>query len=168
MLFRRRVNASFWQRTFNVFLSPRALIRATQYLFKRLIRLKATPHAIAAGVAAGVFASCTPFMGLHFFVAFAIAFVLGGNLVASAIATIFGNPLTFPVIWATTFKFGKFILGDHYSGFENINLMRLFFPRNVDSIEDYYVNFIERPEQLLNAYPDFHYQSSCEKFDFEK
>ena len=50
MLFRRRTRESLWQR-FRVHMWPRrSLSRSLQYFWKRILRLRATPHAIAAGV----------------------------------------------------------------------------------------------------------------------
>lgn len=77
---------------------------------KRIMRLTASPHAVAAGVAAGVFSSFTPFMGLHFLIAFAIAYIVAGNFLAAGLGTFIGNPLTFPFIWAATYSTGNFIL----------------------------------------------------------
>lgn len=93
------------------FLWPRrSFWRSAQYFVKRALRLRATPHAVAAGVAAGVFASFTPFLGFHFIVAAVLAWIIRGNLVASALGTGVGNPLTFPFIWGATLEAGKFIL----------------------------------------------------------
>lgn len=112
MLFKRRKAPSFLE-SLRVWIWPRrSWMRSTQYVTKRILRITATPHAIAAGVAAGVFTSFTPFMGLHFLVAFALAWAVRGNLIASALGTFFGNPLTFPFIWAATFKTGNFLLGN--------------------------------------------------------
>lgn len=95
----------------------RSYWRSAQYFAKRALRLNATPHAIAAGIAAGVFASFTPFVGFHFIIAAAIAWIIRGNLVASAIGTAVGNPLTFPFIWGATLEAGKLILyGRHPAG----------------------------------------------------
>ena len=88
----------------------RSFWRSAQYFVKRALRLTATPHAIAAGIAAGVFASFTPFMGFHFFIAAGLAWCIGGNLVASAIGTAVGNPLTFPFTWGATLETGRLIL----------------------------------------------------------
>lgn len=87
-------------------------MRSGQYVTKRILRLTATPHAVAAGVAAGAFTSFTPFMGLHFFLAFVLAWLLRGNLLASALGTFVGNPLTFPFIWAATYKTGQYVLNN--------------------------------------------------------
>lgn len=92
----------------------RSYWRSAQYFAKRALRLSATPHAIAAGVAAGVFASFTPFVGFHFMIAAAIAWIIRGNLVASAIGTFVGNPLTFPLVWGATLEIGKLILHGWY------------------------------------------------------
>ncbi|WP_245495725.1 DUF2062 domain-containing protein [Rhizobium ruizarguesonis] len=73
--------------------------------------MKATPHAVAAGVAAGVAVSCTPFLGFHFIMAFCLAFILRGNMIAAALGTGFGNPLTFPLIFAAAYRIGIFLLG---------------------------------------------------------
>lgn len=114
MLFRRRKQAGLWERA-RVFLWPRrSFSRSFQYFGKRILRLSATPHAIAAGVAAGVVASWTPFLGLHFVIAAILAFCLAGNMIASALGTTFGNPLTFPFIWTASYKLGQYILVDDY------------------------------------------------------
>ena len=88
----------------------RSWSRSAKYMSKRVLRLTASPHAISAGVAAGVFASFTPFMGLHFLIAFLVAYIIAGNFLAAASGTFFGNPLTFPFIWTSTYKLGNFIL----------------------------------------------------------
>ncbi len=110
MLFRSRTRPDLISRL-RAAAWPRSWSRSIRYLVKRLLRLSASPHAIAAGVAAGAFASFTPFIGFHFFIGFALAFVIGGNLIAAAIGTAVGNPLTFPFIWAATYKLGVAILG---------------------------------------------------------
>lgn len=111
MLFSRR-NPAGWQEKLRVAVWPRrSWARSLKYLAKRVLRLTASPHAIAAGIAAGVFASFTPYMGLHFLIAFAVAYIIAGNMIAAAAGTFIGNPITFPFIWAATFTTGNFILG---------------------------------------------------------
>lgn len=89
----------------------RSWSRSAQYFKKRVMRLSASPHAIAAGVAAGIFASFTPFVGFHFFLSFVVAFLVAGNMLAAALGTAVGNPLTFPFIWAASFEVGRKVLG---------------------------------------------------------
>lgn len=126
MLFKRREPEGVWSRIRTALWPRRSFVRSFQYFIKRVVRLTATPHAIAAGVAAGVFASWTPFLGFHFIIAGAIAFLLAGNLLASAIGTGFGNPITFPFIWGGTHKLGSFLLGDHRANLDHVDLVRHF------------------------------------------
>ncbi len=110
MLFRRR-HPLTWQQRVRVAAWPaRSWRRSFYYMAKRILRLRATPHAIAVGTAAGVFVSCTPFLGLHILLASAITWALGGNVIAAVLATWFGNPISFPIIWASTWQLGRFIL----------------------------------------------------------
>jgi len=110
MLFGRKNPASRAEKI-RIMLWPRhSWARSAKYMSKRILRLTGSPHAIAAGVAAGVFASFTPFLGLHFIIAFAIAYIIAGNFLAAAMGTFWGNPISFPFIWASTYQLGSFIL----------------------------------------------------------
>lgn len=125
MLFGRK-NPVTWAEWLRVMLWPRrSWMRSFKYVAKRVLRLTASPHAISAGVAAGVFASFTPFVGLHFIIAFIVAYLIAGNFLAAATGTFFGNPLTFPVIWASTYKMGAFILAVDSSGEEQSQFSQL-------------------------------------------
>ena len=63
------------------------------------------------GISAGVFASFTPFYGLHFIIAIIIAKLIKGNILASLSGTFFGNPLTYVPIGIVSLKMGHFIMG---------------------------------------------------------
>lgn len=111
MLFRRRQGPTLFQRTL-LFLWPRrGLQRGWRYLWHRTARISATPHTIALGVAIGAFTSFTPFLGLHFIIAALLALALGGSVLASALGTAVGNPLTFPFIWLASYNLGALLLG---------------------------------------------------------
>jgi uncharacterized protein len=110
MLFRRRESEGFWTRLRMAMWPRNSWSRSARYFGKRVLRLSGSPHAVAAGVAAGVFSAFTPFVGLHFIISFVFAFVVRGNMLAAGIGTFFGNPLTFPIIWASTYAFGKQVL----------------------------------------------------------
>ena len=115
----------------------RSFGRSFQYFVKRVLRLTATPHAIAAGVAAGVFASWTPLLGFHFILAFAISYVLAGNMVAAALGTAFGNPLSFPFIWALTLKIGNMLIGIETGAHQkHINLEALLGHLDISQLWD--------------------------------
>ncbi|ORE94317.1 DUF2062 domain-containing protein [Acuticoccus yangtzensis] len=111
MLFARRARPNFRERARIAAWPRRSFGRSFSYYKHRVLRLEASPHAIAAGVAAGAFASCTPLVGFHFLLSFALAWVIGGSMIAAAFGTAVGNPLTFPLIWVTSFQLGELILG---------------------------------------------------------
>jgi uncharacterized protein (DUF2062 family) len=111
MLFKRRNPLSFGERFLLALWPSNGWKRSARYIGKRVMRLSGSPHAIAAGFAAGVFASFTPFVGFHFIISFIVAFLIGGNMLAAAFGTAVGNPLTFPLIWLSTYKVGNFMLG---------------------------------------------------------
>lgn len=137
MLFRRRRPQGFFDRMRTALWPRRSFGRSFQYFIKRVLRLTATPHAIAAGVAAGVFASWTPLLGFHFILAFALSYVLAGNMVAAAIGTAFGNPLSFPFIWTLTIKIGNMLIGVDSGAHErHVNLEALLRHLDVKQLWD--------------------------------
>ncbi|HBG98519.1 MAG TPA: DUF2062 domain-containing protein [Rhodobacteraceae bacterium] len=85
--------------------------RATSYVWHRLRRLPDPPHKVARGIGAGVFASFTPLFGFHFVLAGLAAWAVRGSILASLFATLFGNPLTFPLIAGISMTTGNWVLG---------------------------------------------------------
>lgn len=111
MIFRRRNKPGLLQRI-GEFLRPRkSWRRGFEYIGRRVQRLPDTPHRIALGFACGVVASFTPLFTLHFFVAMGLALLVRANVLAAALGTVFGNPLTFPLIAASSISLGDWILG---------------------------------------------------------
>src|SRR3546814_18711734 len=77
------------------FLWPRGGWRRSGiYVSHRLRRLPGTPYRIAAGFACGAAISFTPFIGLHFVLSAALALIVRGNIIESAISTVVGNTWT--------------------------------------------------------------------------
>lgn len=111
MILKRRKSIGLFRKVRNFFWPEIGFQRAGKYISHKVNRISGSPHAIALGFAAGVFASFTPLIGFHFVVAALIAWVVGGNLLASAIGTSIGNPLTFPFIWFITHNTGSYLLG---------------------------------------------------------
>jgi uncharacterized protein len=85
--------------------------RTLKYWAKRFLRIRATPHALALGASIGVFAAFSPALGVHFLFALALAFLLGGNLVAAGLGTAAANPLTFPLMIAGDYEVGHLLVG---------------------------------------------------------
>jgi uncharacterized protein len=105
-MFRRRKPLSALKQLRAVIWPERGFRRLLSYLFQRIIRLPGTPASIASGFASGVAASFTPFLGLHFILAGALAMLFRGNVLASVIGTFFGNPWTFILIWLADYEVG--------------------------------------------------------------
>lgn len=126
MVFKRRTRRGFWRTLWETFFPRGGWLRAASYVWYRLRRLPDSPHRIARGIGAGVFVCFTPFFGLHFLTAAIISWVIRGNIVASLLATFFGNPLTFPLIAAVSLRLGNFILGTEALLHENRPLTRVF------------------------------------------
>lgn len=111
MVFRRRDRRPLWRAVSEFFWPRGGWARAAQYVTHRVRRLPDTPEKISRGIWAGVFTTFTPFYGLHFVIAAAIAIVMRGNILASLLATFFGNPLTYVPIAYASLATGHWLLG---------------------------------------------------------
>jgi uncharacterized protein (DUF2062 family) len=111
VVFKRRDRRRPWQVAREMVYPRGGWKRALYYVTHRIRRLPDTPHKIARGIWAGVFISFSPFFGLHFVGAALIAWALRGNILASAIGTFFGNPLTYVPIGVISLQTGHFLLG---------------------------------------------------------
>ena len=85
--------------------------RSARYFIRRLERLRASPHQVALGCAAGVFASITPLLGTQMLLAVLLAVLIRANVPAALIGTFFGNPISWPLIWGSTYMAGCHMLG---------------------------------------------------------
>jgi len=126
MLFRRRKPAGLLEKLRGLFWPRKGFRRPFRYFGMRVLRLAASPHAVAAGLAAGVVSSWTPFIGFHVILAIVIAYLTAGNLLAAALGTALANPLTVPFIWAITWEIGTLMLGGTPGGGKHIDLHDLF------------------------------------------
>ncbi len=89
MLFKRRQLPSFAERV-RLWLWPRrSWSRSLRYVLYRIVRLRANPHSLALGCAAGVFAACTPLIGGQIVLAAMLALALRANVAAAILATFF-------------------------------------------------------------------------------
>lgn len=111
MVFKRRDRLPFVRRIREWVLPRTGWMRAVTYMGHRLKRLPDSPEKIAAGIGIGVFFSFTPFFGFHILLAMLFAKIFRSNVFSAVAGTFFGNPLTFPLIIATSFGLGKFMVG---------------------------------------------------------
>ncbi|MFT5744378.1 MAG: hypothetical protein ACI86S_002459 [Paracoccaceae bacterium] len=114
MVFKRRDRRPIWQIVFEIIYPRGGWARAFNYVTHRVRRLPDTPEKISRGIWAGVFICFTPLFLLHFVGAAIIAKIMRGNLLASLLATFFGNFFTFPIIAAISLRLGHWMLGERY------------------------------------------------------
>jgi uncharacterized protein len=110
MLFKRKKRLSAAMRLRYAAWPARSFRRSFRYRLLRLLRIQASAHSIALGCALGVFAVFTPFLGFQMMIAALLAMALRGSVVASAVGSFAGNPLTYPIIWISTFTVGNVLL----------------------------------------------------------
>jgi uncharacterized protein (DUF2062 family) len=91
--------------------------RTLRYWGRQLMRISDSPHAVAAGAAAGIFAAFSPLFGFHYIIAACLAFLMGGSVLAAAAVTTLANPLTLPMFWAASYGVGTlfFHSAPHFS-----------------------------------------------------
>lgn len=110
MLFRQRKQPNLWGRIRLCLWPRRSFSRSLRYLGKRLLRIPASPHIIALGLAIGIFFAATPLYGFHILFAVFFAWILSANIAAAALGTVLANPLTIPFIFSATYETGRLIL----------------------------------------------------------
>ncbi len=110
-MFKRRTRLTTLQAAAQFFYPRGGWTRAFSYTIHRLRRLPDRPHRIARGIFAGIFVSFSPLFGFHFVLAALVAWAIRGNILASLIATFFGNPITFPIIMSISVELGNWMLG---------------------------------------------------------
>jgi uncharacterized protein (DUF2062 family) len=89
----------------------RSLRRHALKLLLRLMRRQESLERVAAAVALGVGVGLSPFIGFHFFLAIALAWMLRLNKLDTVLGSIVGNPWTLPPFYALGYRIGRAILG---------------------------------------------------------
>ena len=108
----------------------------------QLKRLRASPHEVALGCAVGVFVSITPLLGAQMLIAALLAGLLRASVPAAVLGTFFGNPVSWPIIWTSTYAVGlQIIRPDGVLGAGD-------FEQNVMLL---WAALLERSPELLNA-----------------
>ncbi|MFK0683018.1 DUF2062 domain-containing protein [Ochrobactrum sp. BD67] len=134
MLFQRRNPPTRKERLRLLVWPRRSFSRSLRYGGKRILRITASPHAVAAGLAVGVFSAFTPFFGFHLIIAIVLAYFLAGNIAAAALGTTLANPLTLPFIWGSTFELGRFIMNGSIDDAPPVRLGRALETMRFDEI----------------------------------
>lgn len=94
----------------DIFWPRRGWKRTMDYYRHKILRIPASDHSIAAGLAIGAASSWNPLVGTHFLQASLLCILFKKNLIAGMIGTIFGNPWTFPFLWLVSYNVGNVLL----------------------------------------------------------
>ena len=137
MVFKRRDRRSVLRVVAEFLYPPGGWARAFEYVKHRVRRLPDSPERIARGIWAGVFVTFSPFYGLHFVSAILISRIMQGNILASLMATFFGNPLTYLPIGLISLQTGHWLLGTEFEEGSH----RSFAGKFVDAAGDLQHNF---------------------------
>ena len=155
-MFKRRTKRSYLQLIADSLYPRGGWGRAASYVLHRLRRLPDPPHRIARGIFAGVWVSFSPFYGLHFLLAFITARLIGGNIVASLLATFFGNPLTYVPIAVVSLQTGHFILGEEFNHAVDRSLAQKFQDAGTDLWHNFTTLFTGAPQDWEGLSVFFH------------
>ncbi len=117
-----------------------------QKIINKIATINASVTSVAKGFACGVAISFTPFVGFHALLAVLTAMAIKANVLAAVLATTFGNPWTFPLIWFLIFYCGKFLLE-----LLNVNValtyhvdFEMFFEKLYDSLKTWNFSAFEQ------------------------
>ncbi|MDL2209563.1 DUF2062 domain-containing protein [Desulfovibrio sp. OttesenSCG-928-O18] len=86
------------------------LKRFIRYWYLRLVRIQATPHNIAIGLAAGVFVGLLPVLPFQTILAIGLAFLVRGSKIAAALGTWVSNPLNWVPVYMMFYYVGKAVV----------------------------------------------------------
>lgn len=90
--------------------------RAAKYYYLKFLRLQGDPHALALGVAIGLFVGTTPTLPLHSVLIIILAWPLRGNILAALIAAAaISNPLTWLPQYYFSWRVGNWLLPGYLS-----------------------------------------------------
>ena len=86
------------------------LKRFIRYWYLRLVRIKASPHTIAIGLAVGVFVGLLPVLPFQTIIAVGLAFIVRGSKIAAALGTWVSNPLNWVPVYMMFYYVGRAVV----------------------------------------------------------
>lgn len=140
-MFKRRNKPPIKDRLLGIFWPKIGWKRSSQYVGHRVARLPGTPYSIAAGFACGAAVSFTPFVGLHLLGGALFAWLIRGNLIASWIGTLVGNPWTFPFIWIGIYRLGILMGAGDENSAQSLDFIG-FFDQLIQALKTFDLSFI--------------------------
>lgn len=114
MLFRRRTPEPLTDRVRVALWPRRSWSRSGRYYAARLQRMTGSPHAVALGLAIGVFCAFTPIYGVHLAVSAGLAWLFRASTPAAIAGAMLNNPATAAGLLGASFAVGKIMLPEDH------------------------------------------------------
>ncbi|SDB20753.1 hypothetical protein SAMN05660653_00990 [Desulfonatronum thiosulfatophilum] len=86
------------------------LLRSLRHLYKKVLRIKSTPHDLALGMALGIFIGLLPIIPLQTIFVLILAVAFRCSKLTALIGTSITNPLTIPFFYLLMLRIGRFFL----------------------------------------------------------
>ncbi len=96
--------------------------RSLRLAYLKVLRIKASPHSIALGMAVGVFVGCLPVIPFQTVIALSLAFVLRCNKITAALGTWVSNPANVVVVYYFLYRVGSLVVPGPSQGFDPAHL----------------------------------------------
>lgn len=120
--------ASRWERWREIVWPSMGVHAFGRWALLQLVRSGKNPHLVALGFAFGMAVNFTPWIGFHVAVAWGLCWFFNGGYLAAFLATLIGNPLTFPFFWGLSFEVGRKIINVR-PGFDERDMATMTFSR---------------------------------------
>lgn len=137
-LFKSAYTQSYTNKIKNLFWPKIGFKRSLRYLMFRVLRIRASPYAIASGLASGAAISFTPLLGGHCILALSFSWVLRGNYAAALLGTVVGTPWTLPFMWYLSYKVGTEIVNLAQKAFPDLAIPSYLFGVHTFDIKAFY------------------------------
>jgi hypothetical protein len=149
MMFRRKVQKNIGMALQDLVWPRMGWSRVYTYWRHRLFRNGDSTYRITAGLASGAAVSFSPFIGTHILQSFVLARILRANWIAAVAGTLWGNPWTFPFIFAASYISGAWIL--NIFGIESISVLpdHINFDCLIARPGDFFAYLFGHPLELL-------------------
>lgn len=109
-MFKRRKPVNAIEAVRQFFWPRMGWLRVFQYYRHRIFRTDDSLYRITAGLASGATVSFSPLVGTHLVQAVLLSRILKANWIAAVAGTLWGNPWTFPFLFAASYGCGARIM----------------------------------------------------------
>lgn len=88
------------------------ILRGVRHAYKKMLRVKSSPHDVALGLALGVFIGLLPIIPFQTVTVLVLAVLLRCSKLTAVLGTLISNPLNIPFLYFIMFRLGRFFLPD--------------------------------------------------------